>query len=410
MTSSYYVRSTCRCCASSNLVEVLDLGRTPPANSYLQASELDGREEKFPLTLAFCSDCTLLQMPTVVDPSVLFSKYSYVTGASEPMIRHFKSYAETAIKEFIASPSDLAIDIGGNDGVLLDFVKQFCRVLNVDPAANLQVISDEKGIEFYNAFFSSATASDIIDKYGHASIVTANNVFAHVDNLTDVFAGASKLIGDNGVFIAEFHWVKNLIGIGCFDQVYHEHLCFYSLHVLRQLVEHSGLNLFRVEIVPTQGESLRIFAGRARPVESSVGRILEEERISGLLDIETYKSFAERVYSHKEEVLHLFNELKSKGKKVAGYGASAKGNTLLNFYGLDSGYLAYLVDSTPFKQGLFSPGMHLKVFPPEHLREDVPDYLLLLAWNYKDAILEKETDLRERGVKFILTFPELAVI
>jgi hypothetical protein len=283
-------------------------------------------------------------------------------------------------------------------------------VLNVDPAANLQSISEEKGIEFYNAFFSSAAASDIIDKYGPASVVTANNVFAHVDNLRDMFSGASKLIGDTGVFIAEFHWVQNLINIGCFDQVYHEHLCFYSLHVLQQLIEHSGLSLFRVEIVPTQGESLRIFAGRGRPVESSVGLILEEEKKSGLLDIETYKAFAARVYSHKEEVLHLFNELKSKGKKIAGYGASAKGNTLLNFYGLDNTYLAYLVDSTPFKQGLFSPGMHLKVFPPEHLREDVPDYLLLLAWNYKDAILEKERDLRARGVKFILTFPELAVI
>jgi hypothetical protein len=242
------------------------------------------------------------------------------------------------------------------------------------------------------------------------SVVTANNVFAHVDNLRDVFSGASKLIGSDGVFIAEFHWVKNLIDIGCFDQVYHEHLCFYSLHVLRQLVEHSGLRLFRVEIVPTQGESLRIFAGRGRLVENSVERILEVEREFGLLDIETYKAFAERVYSHKLGVLRLFDELKSKAKKIAGYGASAKGNTLLNFYGLDSAYLAYLVDSTPFKQGLFSPGVHLKVFPPEHLREDVPDYLLLLAWNYKDAILEKEKDLRAEGVKFILTFPELAVI
>ena len=410
MTLSYHVRSTCRCCDSSNLVEILDLGRTPPANAYLQASELDGHEEKFPLTLAFCLDCTLLQMPTVVDPSVLFSKYSYVTGASEPMIRHFKSYAETAIKEFIASPSDLAIDIGGNDGVLLSFVKQFCRVLNVDPAANLRVISEGKGIEFYNAFFSFATASDIVEKYGHASVVTANNVFAHVDNLRDVFSGASKLVGDNGIFIAEFHWVQNLINFGCFDQVYHEHLCFYSLQVLRQLVEYCGLSLFRVEIVPTQGESLRIFAGRGRPVESSVELILEEERKAGLLDIETYKAFAERVYSNKLEVLRLFDELKSKGKKIAGYGASAKGNTLLNFYGLDRSYLAYLVNSTPFKQKLFSPGMHLQVFPPEHLREDIPDYLLLLAWNYKDAIFEKEKGLRAQGVKFILTFPELEVV
>ncbi len=407
---NYTHKETCRVCKGIDLVKILDLGSTPPANAYLKEEDLGKPEATFPLALYFCRTCSLAQLLDVVNPDILFKDYHFLTGASSPSVEHFKKYAEEVIHPLITSPQDLVIDIGGNDGVLLSYVKNYARVLNVDPADNLASISEEKGVPFYPAFFSSNIADDIIAKYGQAKVVVANNVFAHTDPIRDVFKGVAKLIGDEGTFIFEVHWAKHLVEEGAFDQIYHEHLCFYSLHAAKYLVEATGMKVFDVEIVPMQGKSLRVYASRNGVATSNVARILKEEEAAGLTTEEVYQEFARTVETNKKKLLELLCGLKAQGKKIVGYGAPAKGNTLLNYYGLGTETLDYLTDTTSLKQGLYSPGMHIPIVPPEKLLIDTPDYILLLAWNFKDAILEKEKALREKGVKFIVTVPDVTVI
>ncbi len=406
----YFKRTTCRVCEGNDLVPVLDLGSTPPANAYLRKEDLEKPEETFPLALYFCRTCSLAQLLDVVDPNILFKDYHFLTGASTPSVAHFERYAKEAILPFISSPQDLVIDIGGNDGVLLSFLKDKARVLNVDPAENLAPLSEEKGVPFYPAFFTSQTADAILASHGPARVVTANNVFAHTDPIRDVFKGVTKLIRDDGVFIFEVHWNKHLIDEKAFDQIYHEHLCFYSLHALKYLVESAGMHIFDVEIVEAQGLSLRVYAARNREASARVTEILAKEVAAGLTKEETFLSFGKQVQENKEKLRELLLDLKAKGKKIVGYGAPAKSTTLLNYYGIGPELIDYITDSTTLKQGLYTPGMHIPIVSPDRLEGDVPDYILLLAWNHKDFILEQEKALRERGVKFIVTVPDIEVL
>ncbi len=406
----YTHKTTCRVCEGTDLVKILDLDSTPPANAYLSKDDLNKSESSFPLALYFCRTCSLAQLLDVVDPEILFKDYHFLTSASAPSVEHFKNYAKDVIKPLISSKDDLVIDIGGNDGVLLSFVKDYARVLNVDPADNLATLSEEKGVPFYSAFFTSQTADDILAKYGQVKVVVANNVFAHTDPIRDVFKGVSKLIKEDGTFIFEVHWAKHLIDEGAFDQIYHEHLCFYSLHAAKHLVEASGMKIFDVEVVPMQGLSLRVYVSKNRSPSDRVSQILKQEEELGMTSETTYYEFAENVHKNKDEVIELLKELKEQGKKIVGYGAPAKGNTLLNYYGIGTETLDYLTDTTDLKQGLYSPGMHIPIVPPDRLLTDTPDYILLLAWNFKDAILEKEKALRDKGVKFIITVPDVVIV
>ncbi len=408
--SDYVNNNACRICLGTDLVQILDLGSTPPANAYLSKAQLALPEKSFPLALYFCRTCSLAQLLDVVNPEILFKDYHFLTGASAPSVEHFKEYANDVLRPLVQSPEDLVIDIGGNDGVLLSFIKDEARVLNVDPADNLAPISEERGVPFYPAFFTSATADDILAKYGNAAVVVANNVFAHTDPIRDVFEGVAKLIGEEGTFVFEVHWAKHLVEEGCFDQIYHEHLCFYSLHAAKHLVEATGMKIFRVEIVPTQGQSLRVYVAKNREQETSVDEILAQEVAAGLTGEEAYVAFATHVQENKEKVLAILRDLTREGKKIVGYGAPAKGNTLLNYYGIGTETLEYLTDTTSLKQGLYSPGMHVPIVSPDRLKTDTPEYLFLFAWNFKDAILEKEKELREKGVKFIVTVPEVEII
>lgn len=407
----YYKHKTiCRVCEGTNLVKVLDLGSTPPSNAYLKKDDLEKPEKSFPLALYFCRTCFLAQLLDVVEPDILFKDYHFLTGASAPSVEHFKKYVNEVILPLIKSPEDLLIDIGGNDGVLLSHAKGSARVLNVDPADNLAPLSEEKGVPFYPAFFTSLIADDIIAKYGNAKVVVANNVFAHIDPIRDVFNGVSKLIGDDGVFIFEVHWVKHLVEQGAFDQIYHEHLCFYSLHAAKYLVESAGMKVFDVQIVPTQGQSLRVHVSKNKAEKSSVNQILRIEKEFGLTDEKTFVTFGEKVSANRKKLRELLLDLKAKGERIVGYGAPAKGNTLLNYYEIGPEILDYLTDTTTMKQGLFSPGMHIPIVAPEELYERTPGYALLLSWNFKDAILKKEKALRERGMKFIIAVPQIEII
>ena len=410
MTKKYIHKNTCRICHKRNPEKILDLGKTPPANAFLQKKELTKKEERFPLRLYFCDRCSLVQLLDIVDPALLFGKYLFLTSASAPSVSHFQSYGQEIMRRFVKRQNDLVIDVGGNEGVLLDGLKKKCRVLNVEPARNVAALSSTKGMETVTDFFSSVLAKRILKKYGEATVVTANNVLAHTDPIQDVFEGIKLLISRSGVVIFEVQWVKNLIGDGGFDVVYHEHVSFYSLHALKNLLDPLGLKIFDVKIVPTQGQSLRVYAGLGREAKPSVQKILKEEKRLGLTSAKTFSGFSKKVSAGKKELLRLLCELKKRNKRIVGYGAPAKGNTLLNYYGIDRNALDYITDSTPLKQGCFTPGTHIPIFPPEKLRRDDVDYILLLSWNFADDILEKEKALRKRGVKFIIPFPKVRII
>ncbi len=402
-------RTDCRICGSRDLVAILNLGSMPPANAFLKKEDFS-KEESFPLTVVFCKNCFLLQVPEIVDPSILFRDYDYITSASKPLIEHFQEMGRSLKERFINSRDELVIEIGGNDGTLLGAIKDDCRVLNIDPAENIASLAREKGVQTEVAFFGPAVADDIRRKYGRAKVVVANNVMAHIDDIRGVFSGVSSLLADDGVYVFEVHWVGNLIGEGGFDQIYHEHLCYYSLLALNRLVEDAGMHIFDVEFVPMHGRSLRVFAGKTREKTKAVDEVFDMERTIGLDRAETFEAFAEKVEKSKTDLLGLLSDLKKEGKKIVGYGAPAKGNTLLNFVGIGPEIIDYLTDTTPMKQGLYSPGRHIPVVPPERLTAERPDYVLLLAWNYADAILKKEAGLRDSGVKFIIPVPEVRIV
>src|SRR3989344_5350564 len=398
----YYRRNNCRVCNSTNLTKVLDLNKTPLANAFVSKENLKKKEKTFPLSVYFCNNCSLVQIPDVVNPEILFSDYYFITASSSPLIDHFKKY--------IKSKSDLVIDIGGNDATLLNELKNDCKVLNIEPAKNIAEISKKRGIETINQFFSKKVAKGIIKKYGHATVVTANNIIAHTDTVRELFEGVGDIIGDKGVFIFEAHWVKNLLVEGCFDQIYHEHLCYYSLHAIKYLANSVGLSIFDVKTVPTQGQSLRVYVAKNKKPLPSVSKFIKIEQKNGLHEVKTFADFSKNVIKNKANTVKLLNDLKSKNKKIVGYGAPAKGTTLLNFYEVGPKIIDYIIDTTPIKQGLYVPGVHIPIYHPEKLYQSKPDYILLLAWNYADTILEKEKDLREMGVKFIIPVPEVKIV
>lgn len=406
----YKKRKDCRVCNFGGLEKILDLNETPLANAFISKDDLNKKESKFPLTVHYCKNCSLVQVPDVVHPKILFSDYYFLTSASSPSVDHFIKYGKDISDKFIESTNDLAVDIGGNDAVLLNELKNKCKVLNVEPAKNIAEISRKKGIEALNEFFTKKTVSKIIKNYGKAKVVTANNIIAHTDTVRNLFEGVSDLIADDGVFVFETHWVKNLIGEGGFDQVYHEHLCYYSLHALRHLTESVGLKIFDVITVPIQGESLRVYVSKNITPKKTVKEFLNREEKLGLNNIKTFSTFSQKVLENKQKTISLLSDLKKKGKRIAGYGAPAKGSTLLNFYGIGRETIDYIIDTTPLKQNMFTPGAHIPIYSPEKITQLKPDYVLLLAWNYADAILKKEDKLRKQGVKFIIPVPEVKIV
>lgn len=403
----YVRRDDCRSCGKP-ISQVLDLGSMPLANSFVSVEKLEAPEYKFPLSLAFCPHCYLAQVPDVVDPELLFRDYAYTTGSSPALVRHFENLAGV-LHRFTVDSQDTVVEIGGNDGTLLSFLKPFCKVINVDPALNLADLNS--GVTYIPAFFNHLSAQDIIREYGRAKVIVATNSFAHSDLIKDMAKGVSVLLRDDGVFVFEVHWVKNLLEDNCWDQIYHEHLCFYSLHALKNLLEPLDFHIFDVKIIPVHGQSLRVFASKqTEMVWPSVEMVLKAEREAGLTGISTFLSFGQKVTHNKDRLRTGLTNLRKRGARIAGYGAPAKGNVLLNYCKIHPHLVQYVTDTSKLKQGLYTPGVHIPVRSPDVLVTDRPDYLLLLAWNYKDSILEKEQKLRDYGVKFIIPVPEISIV
>ncbi len=398
---------SCRVCGSREMEDVLDLGNIPLANRFIDERDLSKKEIKYKLLLRVCRKCYLCQLSEIVKPNLIYENYAYYTSANKPIVDHFKLLAREIESKYIKSKDDLVFEIGSNDGTLLSFLKNKCRVLGIDPAKN---ITNQCEVATICDYFNTASAQKILNKYGQAKVILANNVIAHIDNLNDVLTNISSLLCKDGVFIFEVHWAGNLIKDSVYDQIYHEHLSFFNLSGLRSLVENYNLKLVDAKVVSMQGESLLCYVKKSGKASARVKLIINKEKKIGLFRLSTYNLFRKKVNQSRLELIKVIKSLKEDEKKIVGYGAPAKGNILLNYCGINSKHIDYIVDTTEYKQGMYAPGSKIKVVSPEILKRDTPDYILVLSWNYLDHILKKERALRKKGVKFILPLPRPKLI
>lgn len=408
----YIHKTTCRICGSRELDKFISLGPTPLANSFLRESELESTENFYPLDVYFCSNCYLVQLLDIVSPEVMFKEYAYMTSASKPMQVHFSELVEDVIQNFKPANNSLVVDIGSNDGTLLRCFSKFdLRILGIEPASNISKVALAKGIPTINKFFNEKCASEVCKKYGSANLITATNVFAHADDLESFVNGITNLLADDGVFIIEVPYLLNLLKNMEFDTIYHEHLSYFALHPLVHLFQKFGMEVVDVKQIHIHGGSIRVFVQKSPARQSqNVVDMLSMELEAGLDSLETYTKFGKEVYLLKEKLVKLLKTLKGKGAKITAYGATAKGNTLLNFCKIGPDILDYISDTTPLKQGCFSPGMHIPVVSEEKFHEEPPDYALLLAWNYAEEIMRKESKYRQNGGKFILPISEPRIV
>ncbi|KKR88176.1 MAG: NDP-hexose 3-C-methyltransferase [Candidatus Woesebacteria bacterium GW2011_GWB1_41_10] len=411
MTKDVNKISSCQFCKNKNIKKVLDFGSTPPANSFLKKSQLKNKEARFPLHVFFCKNCHLLQLGHVVNPEILFKDYVYTSSTSPVFIKHFEDYAKKVFDRFHLNRNSFVIDIGSNDGILLKPFKSLgTKILGVDPAENLATKAIMEGIPTLPKFFDSNLAQEIVDNAGQADIVTANNVFAHIRDLDEITSGVKVLLRDNGVFIFEVAYLGDFIEKNYFDTVYHEHLFYHAISPLDKFFKRHQMTIFDVEKVPTHGGSIRVFVKKISSkykISDSVQKMIKDEIKRGLGKEKTYLAFSENVEKNKKTLISLLKNLKSQGKIIVGYGAPAKGNTLLNYFGIDTKFLHYIVDDSPLKQGLYTPGTHIPVVPSETLSKNPkPDYILILAWNFAESIMEKLSEYAKGGGKFIIPVPE----
>lgn len=411
---THYLRKSCRACGGQQLNRFLALGPTPLANSFLSSPTEFAIEQSYPLDVYFCDSCSLVQLLDVVDPTVLFRDYIYVTGTSDTIVAHNREYAQTVVDLLHLEAADLVVEVASNNGQLLkSFQQHNVRVLGVEPAVNIADMARVDGVETINEFFNSQTAQEICAQYGLARAVIGNNVLAHVDETRDFLLGCKSLLTEDGLVIIEVPYLREFVERLEYDTVYHEHLCYFSVTTLLRLCEAVGLAVVRVDHVPVHGGSLRMYAGQLKKYTQHAPKVLalaQKEKIAGLTGFERYVQFATQVESTRTQLLALLHKLHVEGKSIAGYGAPAKGNTLLNYCGIDTQLLPYTVDKNPLKVGKYTPGMHIPVLPVTALLEQQPDYVLILAWNFADEIMHQQREYRARGGHFIIPIPKPKIV
>jgi len=399
----------CDICSSENLVKFLDLGQHPPPLNFL--SKENEEEEKFPLELYFCNSCGLVQLGSNVDPNIMFKEYLYTSGVSLAFKKHLESLAKMLIERFKLTSSDLVIDIASNDGTLLSyFSSHSIKVLGVEPSTTAK-IAEENGIHTINEFFDETIAEKIFNKYGHAKVITATNVFAHVSKLDSFIKGVKKVLTDDGVFVTESQYLLDVVNKLAYDTIYHEHLRYYGLKQLIQLFNAYELQVFDAERIDAQGGSIRVFTANKEKfkISNSVNKILEDEENNKLSSLQTFLKFSEKVKENKRKIRKILLKLKSDNKKIVGLSAPARSCTLLNYWEINSEFLDYIVEKSALKIGKFTPGTHIKVLDDKKLIEDQPDFALLLSWHFGESIINKFRKDGYKG-KIIVPLPEPKIL
>ncbi len=413
MNGKHHRRPDCRLCGSRDVQLVLPLKPSALADSYLPADRKHESAERFPMDVYLCGACGHMQLLDVVNPEILFSNYLYITSSSLGLVEHFRKYAEAVLAELKPAPGSLVMDIGSNEGALLKFFQQSgMKVLGVDAAQNVAALANKNGVETIADFFSRDLAAKILKSHGSAKVITANNVFAHADQLGGMLDGIHDLLAPDGVFVFEVVYLVDLVEKFTFDTVYHEHLSHHSVKPFQSFCARHDMELFHVERIPSKGGSIRGFVQRAggpRPVNASVRDLVTLEERLGLDKPEAFRRYAALLDTRKAELLQMLRGFKQQGKRIAGYGASASVTTLMHHFELGD-LVEFIIDDNPARQNLFSPGFHLPIVSSRALTEQKPDYCVILAWQYAAPIIKNNAAYLAQGGRFIAPLPEVRII
>ncbi len=404
----------CRICHTPIEHTFVDLGMSPLCESFLPAGQLNQMEPYYPLHALVCSDCFLVQLQEYVTPDHIFSEYAYFSSYSTSWVEHARLYCHMIKERLGLGPKSLVVELASNDGYLLQhFLPLGVPVLGIEPAANVAEAARGRNVPTLVEFFGTSLAAKLVADGKRADLIVGNNVLAQVPDLNDFVAGMKRLLAPEGVITLEFPHLERLMAENQFDTIYHEHFSYFSFVTIDRLAERHGLKLIDVEKLKTHGGSLRVYlahAGSARAPSPRVNELLEHEIEKGFLEIETYARFSEQVRRTKRNLLSFLIACKEQGKRICGYGAPGKGNTLLNYCGIGPDFLDFTVDRNPYKHGRFTPGMHVPILPVEAIDEAKPDYLLILPWNLKDEIVQQMRHVGEWGCRFIVPIPEVHTI
>jgi SAM-dependent methyltransferase len=404
----------CRFCGTPLATTFVNLGTSPLCQDHVKPENFNRAEPFYPLHARVCHECFLVQLDEFVSPKEVFNDYAYFSSYSASWLRHAQRYTDMATERFGLNANSLVVELASNDGYLLQyFVEKGIPVLGVEPAANVAEYAKAKGINTMVRFFGRDTAEHIATTVGQADLLLGNNVLAHVPDINDFVSGMQHLLKPEGVITMEFPHLLRLVEGNQFDTIYHEHFSYLSFYTVERIFAHHGLTLFDVEELPTHGGSLRIFARHtshsAQPITERVEELRAREMEAGVLDLAFYAAFEEKTKETKRKLLSFLIEAERAGKKVAGYGAPGKGNTLLNYCGIRTDFVEYTVDLSPHKQGNFLPGTRIPILHPDHIKATKPDYVLILPWNLREEIMEQMAEVRSWGGKFVVPIPEVKV-